>query len=499
MKNRLVLTLAAVVLMGAPAFAAIQNVKVSGDIDSTYLNRQNFALGTEDAGTINNQGLINQSAFITQTTLKVDADLSDNVSTTVGLINERAWDSSENATTTAANAGGNGSTFSGADTNVQLYLAYATLREFLYSPLTLTVGRQYLNYGNGLIIGAGANNAANGPLANVAVDLTKRHTFDAIKATLDYKPLTVDLLYFKNNANKTNSGGLVNGGLATSDDSDVYGIDANYQLGDAMNTVAEGYFFARINGKNATTGLKGDKNDEVLVPGLRVSTNPVKGLNTQVEVAWQGGRKALAPGSATAAGGDNIRRSAMAYQFMASYALPIAQIEKYKPTVDASFTHVSGDKNAGDARQLLSPGTAASRNVYTAWDPMFESQGGGTIYNTLFNLTNMNIASAGFSATPIQDVTAAFTWSGLWADKKVGTSNGINNPLTFLQPDGSLVAPATTSSKMMGNEYDVNVNYNYTEDVLFGVNLGWFVPGNLFNSANRDTASQAIAHVDVNF
>ena len=36
-------------------------------------------------------GLKNQNVFITQTRLRVDADLSDNVSTTVGLINERAW------------------------------------------------------------------------------------------------------------------------------------------------------------------------------------------------------------------------------------------------------------------------------------------------------------------------------------------------------------------------------------------------------------------------
>ena len=37
------------------------------------------------------QGLKKQNVFLTQTRLRVDADLSDNVSTTVGLINERAW------------------------------------------------------------------------------------------------------------------------------------------------------------------------------------------------------------------------------------------------------------------------------------------------------------------------------------------------------------------------------------------------------------------------
>jgi len=79
MRNKLVLALAAVVLMGVPAFAAIQNVKVSGDIDSTYLNRQHFGLGqttTVGANTrgIQNIQLVNQSVFLTQTRLRIDAE-----------------------------------------------------------------------------------------------------------------------------------------------------------------------------------------------------------------------------------------------------------------------------------------------------------------------------------------------------------------------------------------------------------------------------------------
>src|SRR5690349_16858199 len=129
MRNKVLLAVALVALVASPAFAAVQNVKVSGDIDSTYINRSHFGLGVKDASGQEKAGLVDQSAVITQTRLRVDADLSDNVSTTVGLINERAWDA-EGAT----------------DTNVQLYLAYATLREFLYSPLTVSVGRQVFNY-----------------------------------------------------------------------------------------------------------------------------------------------------------------------------------------------------------------------------------------------------------------------------------------------------------------------------------------------------------------
>ncbi len=471
------LVLVAAVLMAAPAFAAVQNVKVSGDIDSWYVNRNEFNLGQKSGSGIETAGLSAQSAFLTQTRLRIDADLSDNVSTTVGLINERAW---------------GGETFAGSnDTDVNLYLAYATLREFLYSPLTVSVGRQVFAYGNGLVMGdGGANNVATGPLAGVAADFTKRTSYDGVKAIFDYKPLTLDLIYFKNDS------GVVTGAQnSKKDESDVLGLNANYQLGDAMNSVVEGYFFSRVSGDKNTTvnGAASDKGDQLYVPGLRVSTNPIKGLNTQAEVAWQLGRKGNNDSTPLPAQGDNLRRSAFAYQLMANYAIPVAELEKYKTGVNAAYTHVSGDKNGSVNRSTS--GNPASREVYTAWDPFNEAQGSGTIYNTLFDLTNMNIVAVGVSAAPIQDVTAAVTWSGLWADRKVGTENA----LTFRQPDGTSAAPTTTSRKDMGNEYDVNVNYAYTEDVTLGVSLGWFVPGKLFANANDSTASQALAHVNVNF
>ena len=132
-------------------------------------------------------GLKSQNVFLTQTRLRVDADLSDNVSTTVGLINERAWNAENSSSELISN-----------DTNVQLYLASVTMRELLYSPLTVTVGRQVFNYGNGLIMGDGPNNMSTGNLKYIAQDLTMRTAEDGIKAVLDYKPLTIDLIYFKN-------------------------------------------------------------------------------------------------------------------------------------------------------------------------------------------------------------------------------------------------------------------------------------------------------------
>jgi hypothetical protein len=494
MKKLLVAAL--MVVLATPAFAAIQNVKVSGDITSTFVDRDNFDLG-ETTGIANQEagintvsplngnpvGLKKQNVFVTQTRVRVDADLSDNVSTTVGIINERAWNG-ENNSDAATNQYSD-------DTDVQLYLASVTMRELLYSPLTVTIGRQVFNYGNGLIMGdGGVNNLATGNLSHIAQDLTERTSYDGIKAILDYKPLTIDMFYFKNGQSYEN--GSV---LGKESSSDVYGFNANYQLSDPMNTVVEAYMFSRINGDefsgadtNSAVGSGFNKGNTLYVPGLRASTNPIKGLNTQAEVAWQLGNN---PVTDTATGAQEAEhREAMAYQLMASYALPV--LDKYKPTLNASFTSVSGDKD-GSANYHNVPYKSAK--VDSAWDPFNENQGSGTIYNTLFPLSNMYILSAGVSVNPLEDVTVSGTWSDLIAEQAFGPDNG----LVFIQPDGSTASPATSNKKGMGNEYDANISYAYTEDVTFGVSLGWFVAGDTFNKVNRDVASQALASVGVKF
>src|SRR6185503_19812835 len=85
---RKLLTVAAAVLATAmfagPVFAAVQNVRVSGSVDSTYLYRKNFDFGEDSTGDEI------QPTFFTQSILQFDADLTDQVGATIALINERA-------------------------------------------------------------------------------------------------------------------------------------------------------------------------------------------------------------------------------------------------------------------------------------------------------------------------------------------------------------------------------------------------------------------------
>lgn len=478
-KSILLAVLAVAVLAAVPAFASVQNVKVGGSIDSTWLHRENFDLG------INAIGDEVQDAFVTQTMLTVDADLTDNVATSVCLINERAW--SEKDTT---------------NSDIDVHMAFVTLREMLYSPLTVVVGRQAFHYGNSFIVdSSGTNNSApaDSGINNIAEDLTKQTALDAVRLIFDYEPLSLELLFAKVSEN---SGTLLNDDR---DDVDLYGANATYELGDSFNTQVEAYFFAKVDKStsgNATgtacgggTGAApcGSKSDTVYVPGLRASTTPIEGLNVQAELAWQRGNRVAAT-SVAANRQDNEKRDAIGAEFLANYKVPV--LEEYHPVAQYVYVHVSGDSNPDDRAYS----SQSSTNKYTGWDPMFENQSGGTIYNSIFNLTNLNVHIVSLQANPIEDVTTKVSWTGLWLDKELEADDG-TVAFELVQPDGTATSGLSHNGgeKDIGYEVDFEALYDYTEDVQIGLNLGWFVPGDLFTVANDDIASQAIIHGNVNF
>lgn len=455
--KKLLIAVLLVAVMAAPAFASVQNIKVSGDITATSVLRNNFDLG---AGATNQH----QNDVLSYARIRIDADLTDNVSTTIRLLNERAWGDDASGTTTE---------------NVDVDLAYVQLREMLYSPLTVTLGRQEINYGNGFIISsAGPNNTAVGTLNTIAKDLSMRGAMDAIKLVFNYDPLTIDMLAAIVDSNAT---GIV--GQDKTDDVNLYGINANYKLSDKWNTVAEAYFFAKMDRTGNDTEVR--KQDAVYVPGFRVSTNPIKGLNVQAELAWQRGTYQYASGS------NSIKREAMGGQFIASYLLPFEKTAKYEPVVTYAYTYASGDKEIDPT----STSTGASGSEYKGWDPMFENVAGGKIYNSLFDLTNVHVNEFSFSAKPVQDVTAKLTWTMLALDKKL-TANSWRRTL----PDNGTVDFGTkTDKKGLGNELDLDLTYDYTEDVSIGLSAGWYMPGNLFTGANEKTASQLLTSMSVAF
>ena len=438
MGKKFAVALALVALMAAPAFASVQNVKVGGSLATTSVIRSSFDLGA------NPQSQTVQNVVLSQVGLTVQADLTDNVSTNLRLVNERLWGQYD---------------ASSANANVDIDTAYVTMKELLYSPLTLTVGRQPLVYGNQFLIGDGDLTTKVGAVT----DITGGSNFDAVKAVLSYNPLTVDLF-----AAKTAENGTVqqNGG---NDNTNLYGVNANYKLGDKMSTVVEAYTFARMN--KSVIDATQTKAENLYVPGLRVSTNPIEGLNLQLEGSYEIGD------GATVAGRQSKTR-AYGLQGMANYALPV--MKNMKPVVSAGYTLLSGDKSSTDTRN-------------TAFDPLFENQKTGRIFDSLFAQSNMHIINLAAEVTPVQDLTAKLTWFDLMEQKAVSSMN-------LNQPDGTTgLVTAMTDKKLLGNEFDLDLTYAYTEDVKFGLSAGTFLPGKAFSSANKDSASQVLSSVSVAF
>ncbi len=442
MGKKFMLAVAMLALVAAPAFASVQNVKVSGAITTTSFIRNDFNTNTS-------RDRVNE--ILGQTTLDVSADLTDNVSTKIGLFNERYW-GNQQTVADQSNAG------------VDIETAYVTMKELLYSPLTLTVGRQPLVYGNQLVIGS--NTSTKNAVAAWG-DTTLQGNFDAIKAVLSYDPLTVDLF-----ASRINNRGTVLGAAATDihDNVNLYGINANYKFGDKMSTVVEAYTFLK---QNDMTTVTLNKSTSTYVPGLRVSTNPIEGLNVQLEGAYQMGK--VLNSAVTNTTMDN--RAAYAFQGFMNYALPVAK--SYKPVVSGGFTYLSGSK--------------MNSTKTTGWDQMFINQNCGRIFHAKsLDLTNAQIVTVAGEMTPMQDVTTKLSWNGLWLAQK----SAYNSTTTF----------RANSSKYLGSELDLDVTYAYTEDVKFGLSAGAFLTGKnavnadgLADGLNNKNATQLLTSVSVAF
>ncbi len=456
MRKTIVLAVLLVALVAMPAFASVQNVKISGSLNSMFIHRANFDLGA------NANGDKVQDVFGTITKLRVDANLTDNVDAVIALINERAW------TMPAANS-----------TSIDLDEAYVKLREMIYSPLTVVIGRQRLRYGNALIIGQGTGLADSG-LNAVANDLSEEYGLDAIRMIFDYNPLTVEMFYAKYNAN------TVTLAARDRDDVDYYGINATYEVGDEMQTLVEGYFFTRYD-KNLGADVANNQNDTVYTPGVRVSTN-LPGVNLQLEYAHQSGTKS----STTAS--NQQKRDANAVQFIATYQVPA--LTEYNPLLQYSYTRFSGDSDISS----IDNGDGVSGEEYTAWDPMLNDQGRGTIANALLLKTSSQYHVVSLQLNPMEDVTTKMQYIGIWLDKATDTGDVAAVPTLTKQPDGSASGiTATIDEKHVGDEFDWITTWNYTEDVTLGANLGVFLPGKLLDGTCKDAATQAIFNVNVAF
>ena len=467
----------AVALVAVPAFAEVQNVKVSGDINVKAISKDNFDLRKTTSGTTTNDDKL--QTYLQTTHVAVAADLTDNVSANVTLMNQRFWDT-DNA----------------ASNDVDLALAYVTLKELVYSPLTVTVGRQDLNFGTGFIVsnaallrdpngtfGAGASAAVTTVHGTQLQEFSMHNAYDALRLTLDYAPLTVDYVLAK--IQERGEGGH---------DQDLMGVNLNWTGApvERWNGQAELYWFwknDRVAGLvlGDSAGRTYDHN-QVHTIGGRTALEVLKNFWVNAELAGQIGE---VEDTALAAGQSAQTRDRMALAAQASANYTFANTA-WTPNLGLGWVYFSGEKNSGTS--------GGDTDDVNTWDQFYRGQGYGAIsdyftgndagygYYTTFDPnytdagTNRHLLYVDVGAKPWSDLTLQARYLHAW----------------FAE------APVSGRSKTAGDEVNVQAKWDYTEDVQAGLLGAAFLPGTYYDGADaatrgRNTAWEVIGDLTVKF
>jgi len=410
--------------MASTTFADVQNIRLSGDVRL----RGYELINAGDNHTDEN--------FITQRTrVTVEADLEDHVLVVATLKAEGLW-GALNDVHTSVGAGSDG--YQGQINrawDVGLVEAYVQMNEAFYTPATLKLGRQFLNYGHGLIISS----------------VEQEYNFDAARLVLDYYPLTIDAVYARAvQGNRWNAFGAP---FDAAHNLDVVFLNGRYEMTDSIIKNVEAYF-----GYQIASGAGGYASPVIL--GLRSDMNLTEGLNTWIEGAYELG--------SSSGGSSDI--SAWLLNIGARYTLKNMQ---WSPVVNANYIYASG-------------GTSGSGHNFVPWADYVDGYNG-----MLFapELSNIHIINLGASVKPCENATLSLQgYYYLKADKDGFT--GSNSNVDF----GGIGATGFPGGgKDMGIEVDAIVGYDYSKDVRAQLVYGVFIPGHgLHTTTSFDAVAQEI-------
>ncbi len=311
----------------------------------------------------------------------------------------------------------------GTPNGAHLMEAYLEVKNLFNSPLSLTVGKKHVLYGDGLVIFDGGEDGVTQLAANLSTDMFSLDVFDyRLQENGGFTPYAE---------------GMIGSGASVMQDADLLGAYATIKL--AMLGI-EPYFLMRH------MPVAPDTTDAPTWMGARISGNPVPGLSFAGEYAMMGGDNGQ---------GTNYKGNAML--FKADYALPAGA------SFGGGYYSFSGDDPNTDDNELFE---AALWNPFTngfwQWWPGF---GPAHLMQTVFGFallapfdlmtTNLNVINAhlGYGMGPLS-LRADF-----WMYKKNKVSEG---------------------SDAMGNEFSLLAVYNYMNTVSFGLAVGYWMPGDYF-------------------
>lgn len=445
----MLLAIGLIVGIGTSAMAAVENVKVGGDITIKGIYRSNFDLAKDGVGLLDMKGM---HYIYAGTRVYVCADLSNNVSTMIRFINERDFGNDY---------------LREIEGSVILDLAYVKLADLFVPGLNLTVGRQEYQIGDGLVVGSRyrALDYVGADIGTAAIDLGMQKAFDAIK--IDYAlascPVTMELFRSKiveSYINPTYAG-------ISLKDVDLTSLSVNVK-GDSFSVNP---YLVNLS-SDGILGVAGtDVSLSLWTIGAIGAWNPVEALNLKLELAKQFGE----------IDGPNMDFKGWAGQIAGSWGFG----GSLNPVVKAGYSHFTGQD--------------FTKNDISAWIPVFpanvSSRVGKIAYASLFPVGESLALSVPMPAVLGTGLGALNLGFAIQPTDKLGVSVDFYN----LRALKTLLG----NRKALGNEIDVEFSYAYSEDVSFGLDLGYLLTGGrvkeVIGAGNQENAWQAIASMKVAF
>lgn len=457
MSHKTCLILFGILALAIPtaSFADLDNLDIGGDI-------RVLGVYTDNTWDLNDREDDQNDFWRTEAHLWFAASLADNVKAKISIEADRDWESV--ADIEGSETGTNKTSFGDSDLNIFLEEAWIKAAYLWDTPLSLTIGRQFIEYGDGFIVG----DAQPGSPVNISdIGDREQDPFDAIVASLDFDSILVDLVY----------AAAVEERVAD-EDSDLYGIHGTFTgvEGHEFNLY---YWFMRTEDswKARYTKLDGAKREDLHVIGGRAAGELfTPTLSYALEAAYQFGEVEF-PGSSDA----DISAWAVHAGILWSPEVD------YSPYLGFDYFYLSGDDDddlEGEWRQVFSNHT---------YGEIAESYVASNAH--IFNLTigADNIADG--------DWAVALKYYYMIMDDEDGTLGAAS--VATAGPDGSyyyydkansvyVSSPYLTGKDdEIGHEVDLYVSYFFSESLTAGLAAGVFIPGDAIETASGKDADEA--------
>jgi len=462
--------------------AAVENVKVSGDVTIRGLWRESYSLGgipSQDTynGSIFSAVRDEQRFFMSQVRLRTNADLTENISGEIELLNQRDLDSPAGGQQGGALASGTlvlgtaPSAVAGAQFDVLLNLANITVKELYFEPLSVRIGRQNLQWGEGFILGT--TQLANPDPSNVisADEFSQFTSFDAARVMWNKENWWVDGVGIKGQENAINR----------SDDATSFGINTGRKF-TRYQSEAEFYFLGSHDAGLGTSvsNSVGDTfvtTEKLYNFGIRGSLRPIERLKLSGENVVQWGKEGGSQSGANCQFTLNGCKQQDVMSWAFDYRAELTVKELPWPTnFGMEWVFYSGEDENEDGK------SGAYRLMHRGKFHSLIREFQGQFYITDASVTagfqnqHQLLFDAVFHPFNRQDTTLILKWLLYWLDEVVVAGR----------------------DKYLGNELNAILTHAYTEDLSFMLIGAMFFPGEYFRSSSPmvNAAGQGVGAAD---